>query len=107
MFINPNFFKFGRFKLQSMDDLSTKFQPPESVCIVFMLFSKQIQMLSSTLKAHLHHTSRKIVNDSHTILLGDLPDLSCDCCLQFIFILKPKRADDAMFRKGYPCPWMS
>ena len=40
MYIGPsNFFKFGRFKLQSMDDLSTKFQPPESVCIVFMLFA--------------------------------------------------------------------
>ena len=37
-------------------------------------------MLSSGLKAHLH-TLRKIVNDSHTFLLGDLPDLSCDCCI--------------------------
>ena len=44
-------------------------------------------MLSSALKAHLH-TSRKIVNDSHTFLLGDLPDLSCDCCLQFTYHLR-------------------
>ena len=39
-------------------------------------------MASSALKAHLH-TSCKIVNDSHTFLLTDFPDLCCDCCLQF------------------------
>ena len=44
-------------------------------------------MFSSALKAHLH-TSRKIVNDSHTFLLGDLPDLSCDCCLQITYCLR-------------------
>ena len=44
--------------------------------------------MSSALKAHLHHTSRKIVNDSHTFLLGDMSDLSCDCCLQFTYCLR-------------------
>ena len=43
-------------------------------------------MLSSALKTHLHHTSRKIVNDSHTFLLGDLPDLLCDCSHVFLYI---------------------
>jgi hypothetical protein len=63
MLINPtymvgpsNFFKFGRLKLQS-------------VCIEFLCsFQNVLQMASSALKAHLH-TSRKIVNDSHTFLL--------------------------------------
>ena len=42
-------------------------------------------MLTSVLKAHLH-TSRKIVNDSQTFVLGDdLPDLFCDCCLLCTF----------------------
>ena len=41
-----------------------------------------LQMASSALKAHLH-ASRKIVNDSHTFLLWDFPDLCCDCYLQF------------------------
>jgi hypothetical protein len=44
-------------------------------------------MASSALKAHLH-TSRKIVNDSHTFFLGDFPDLCCDCCLQFTNCLR-------------------
>jgi hypothetical protein len=44
-------------------------------------------MASSALKAHLH-TSRKIVNDSHTFLLWDFPDLCCDCCLQFTNCLR-------------------
>ena len=44
-------------------------------------------MLSSALKADLY-TSCKSVNDSHTFLLGDLPDLSCDCCLQFTCCLR-------------------
>ena len=53
----------------------------------FYVFQNVLQMLSSALKTHLH-TSRKIVNDSHTFLLGDLPDLSCDCCLQFTYCLR-------------------
>jgi hypothetical protein len=44
-------------------------------------------MASSALKAHLH-TSQKIVNDSHTFLLRDFPDLCCDCCLQFTNCLR-------------------
>jgi hypothetical protein len=44
-------------------------------------------MASSALKAHLH-TSRKIVNDSHTFLLRDFPDLCCDSCLQFTNCLR-------------------
>ena len=44
-------------------------------------------MASSALKAHLH-TSRKIVNDLHTFLLRDFPDLCCDCCLQFTNCLR-------------------
>ena len=70
-----NFFKFGRLKLQS-------------VCIEFLCsFQNVLQMASSALKAHLH-TSRKIVNDSHTFLLWDFPDLCCDCCLQFTNCLR-------------------
>jgi hypothetical protein len=46
-----------------------------------------LQMASSALKTHLH-TSRKIVNDSHTFLLWDFPDLYCDCCLQFTNCLR-------------------
>jgi hypothetical protein len=45
-------------------------------------FRNVLQMASSALKAHLH-TSRKLVNDSHTFLLWDFPGLCCDCCLQF------------------------
>ena len=44
-------------------------------------------MASSALKAHLH-TSRKLVNDSHTFLLRDFPDLCCDCSLQFTNCLR-------------------
>ena len=44
-------------------------------------------MASSALKEHLH-TSRKIVNDSHTLLLRDFPDLCFDCCLQFTNCLR-------------------
>jgi hypothetical protein len=44
-------------------------------------------MASSALKAHLH-MSRKIVNDSHTFLLWDFPDLCCDCYLQFTNCLR-------------------
>ena len=44
-------------------------------------------MASSALKAHLH-TSRKIVNDSHTFLPWDFPDLCCDCCFQFTNCLR-------------------
>ena len=46
-----------------------------------------LQMASSALRAHLH-TSRKIVNDLHTFLLRDFPDLCCDCCLQFTNCLR-------------------
>ena len=71
-----------------MDDLSTKFQPSESVCIEFLCsFQNVLQMVSSALKAHLH-TSCKIVNDSHTFLLRDFPDLCYDCCLQFTKCLR-------------------
>ena len=44
-------------------------------------------MASSALKVHLH-ASRKIVNDSHTFLLRDFPDLCCDCFLQFTNCLR-------------------
>ena len=71
-----------------MDDLSTKFSPSESVCIEYLYsFQNVLQMASSALKAHLH-TSRKIVNDSHTFLFREIPDLCCDCCLQFTNCLR-------------------
>ena len=71
-----------------MDDLSTKFSPSESVCIEYLCsFQNVLQMASSVLKAHLH-TSRKIVNDSHTFLFREIPDLCCDCCLQFTNCLR-------------------
>jgi hypothetical protein len=44
-------------------------------------------MASSALKARLHK-SCKIVNDSHTFLPWDFPDLCCDCCLQFTNCLR-------------------
>ena len=63
------------------------FSHPSQFAYNFMVFPNVLQMASSALKAHLH-TSCKIVNDSHTFLPRDFPELCCDCCLQFTNCLR-------------------
>ena len=65
-----NFFKFCQFKLQSMDDLSTKFYPPGSVCIVFMFFSKCAPNVVLSIEGTLAHVAQNCQRLSHIPPLG-------------------------------------